>query len=144
MRVVLILAGLTVFAVTATAEEPRQGSGRYAVLPSPDGFIRLDTSNGSVSHCGKRDAVWFCDTLIEDRTALEKRVAALTAEIAALTTRINALAARLDQAPPPVAAIVPPPTTKAPADAMSFPEKAMHRLFTLVRALKGGAPVAET
>ena len=46
---------------------------------SDDGFVRLDTQTGAVSHCGRREGVWFCEKLIEDETALDRRIAEIAA-----------------------------------------------------------------
>src|SRR5882757_10645810 len=78
-RSALILAGV-VLAGTAAGDEMKPAS-RYAVQPSDDGFIRLDTQTGAVSHCGRRAGVWFCEKLVEDQTALEKRIDELAAQV---------------------------------------------------------------
>jgi hypothetical protein len=82
---VVLLTALGLAAWPASAEEP---AGRYSVLPSSDGFIRVDTATGAVSHCGKRDGAWYCDVLIEDRGLIERRLDALTSQVAALAQQI--------------------------------------------------------
>src|SRR4051812_12613439 len=100
-RSAVILAGI-VLAGAATGDEIKPG-GRYAVQPSDDGFIRLDTQTGAVSHCGRREGVWFCEKLVEDQTALEKRIDELATRLDALSRKVDALAAR-----PPAMAEPPP------------------------------------
>src|SRR4051794_32698283 len=78
-RSAVILAAL-VLTGTAAGDEVKPG-GRYAVQPSADGFIRLDTETGAVSHCGRREGVWFCEKLVEDQTALERRIAELATRL---------------------------------------------------------------
>jgi len=123
---IVILAGLGLAASPALAEEP---AGRYSVLPSSDGFIRVDTATGAVSHCGKRDGAWYCDVLIEDRGLIERRLDALTSEVTALAGQIAALATRIE-APKPVA-----PVAKPVAEP-GFTDSLMRKLFVLVRGLK--------
>ncbi|MBN8997671.1 MAG: hypothetical protein J0H63_15465 [Rhizobiales bacterium] len=135
MSRIAILAAIGLAAWPAlAADEP---AGRYSVLPSSDGFIRVDTATGAVSHCGKRDGAWYCDVLIEDRGLIERRLDALANEVAALGGRIDALTARLAAPavpqPPPAATPVPAPAAEAPA---TFPDALMHKLFVLVRQLK--------
>jgi hypothetical protein len=123
---VVILAALGLAVGPALAEEP---AGRYSVLPSSDGFIRVDTATGAVSHCGKRDGAWYCDVLIEDRGLIERRLDALTSQVAALAQQIAALASRIE-APTPAA-----PVAK-PAVEQGFTDSLMRKLFVLVRGLK--------
>jgi hypothetical protein len=129
MRRIAVLAVLGFFAWPAAADDPPPDAGRYSVLPSPDGFIRIDTATGAVSHCGKREGAWYCDVLIEDRGLMERRLDALTAQIASLADRIEKLAARIDRPPPP--AVVP-----APVEEPGFTATLMRKLFVLVKGLK--------
>lgn len=130
MSRIALLAALVLAAGPALAEEP---AGRYSVLPSSDGFIRVDTATGAVSHCGKRDGAWYCDVLIEDRGLIERRLDALTSQIAALSGQIATLAARMAEAKPAAPQVPPPPAT---ASEGGFTDTLMHRLFVLVRGLK--------
>ena len=70
-----------ILAVPPAAADELKPANRFAVQPSDDGFIRLDTQTGAVSHCGRRAGVWFCEKLVEDQTALEKRIDAVFAAI---------------------------------------------------------------
>ena len=101
---------------------------RYAVQPSDDGFIRLDTQTGAVSHCGRRQGVWFCEKLVEDQTALEKQIEALTARVDALSKEVEALAARPPAASPPSAQVV---------ESSDFTTKLIRRFYALIRRMKG-------
>jgi hypothetical protein len=131
MSRIAILAALGFLAWPALADEP---AGRYSVLPSSDGFIRIDTATGAVSHCGKRDGAWYCDVLIEDRGLIERRLEALTGQVAALSEKIEALTARVSEPKPAAPPLV---ATPAPAgEAQDFPGALMHKLFVLVRGLK--------
>jgi hypothetical protein len=122
---IALFAVIGLVAWPALADEP---AGRYSVLPSSDGFIRIDTATGAVSHCGKRDGAWYCDVLIEDRGLIERRLDALTSQVAALSGQIAALAARIEEPKPPAPAPV--------AETRDFPGTLMHKLFVLVRGLK--------
>ena len=103
-------------------------ASRYAVQPSDDGFIRLDTQTGAVSHCGRRAGVWFCEKLVEDQTALERRLEELAARVDALSKQVDALAARPPAAPPPPAQVVESP---------DFTTKLIRRFYALIRRMKG-------
>ena len=126
-RSAVILAALALTG-TAAGDEAKPG-GRYAVQPSDDGFIRLDTQTGAVSHCGRREGVWFCEKLVEDQTALERRIDELAARLDALSKEVAALAAR----PPAVAAPPPAPVVER----TDFTTKLMRRFYALIRRMKG-------
>lgn len=130
MSRIAILAVIGLAAVWPAFAEGPADAGRFSVLPSSDGFIRVDTVTGAVSHCGKRDGAWYCDVLIEDRGLIERRLDALANQVAALSGRIDALAARLA---PALQAPGPAPAAEAPT---GFPDALMHKLFVLVRQLK--------
>lgn len=129
MRLTTIVLGI---AVGSTAPGFAQDAepGRFAIEPSVDGFVRLDTETGAVSHCYRRDDVWRCDVLAEDRSA----IAEVADEVRALNDRIDALAARLEALEARDQAAVPPPRTEPEA---GFAEALMQRLFDLVRDIRG-------
>ena len=134
MRLHAFAAGMLGLLV-ASASAQEVGTGRYQVQPSVDGFIRLDTETGAVSHCARRDNVWRCDVLAADRSAIE----AVAAEVKALNDRLDALSARLD-ALEGRATVVQPPETGEVEPAPGFAEMLLQRLFQLVRDMKGGQP----
>ena len=121
-RSAVILAGL-VLAGTAAGDETKPG-GRFAIQPSDDGFVRLDTETGAVSHCGRHEGVWFCEKLVEDQTALERRIDELAAKVDALSKQVEGLAAH----PPPPAHVV---------EDTGFTTKLMRRFYALIRRMKG-------
>jgi hypothetical protein len=131
MRIGLLALGLLGLTIAAGSAQ-ETGTGRYAVEPSVDGFIRLDTETGAMSHCTRRDGVWRCETLAEDKAAVE----ALTDEVRALNERVDALNDRLttlEGAGP--AASVPPAAVEIAEP--GFAELLVQRLFDLVRDIKG-------
>jgi hypothetical protein len=142
MRVIVIaVAGLIAAAPAAPGQD---APGRFALQPSADGFIRLDTRTGAASHCGRREGVWRCEPFAEESAAIEARLARLEAEIAALKAAVAALAARLDAATPPAPEGA-APTAAGPraADTPGFSERLMQRFFALVREMKGARANSE-
>ena len=140
-RLVPVLAGVIVFAIPGLADEAKPAAGRYALAPAADGFVRLDTETGALSHCAEQDGVWRCEPLAEadDATrqeldALSNELSRLTAAVAAMGERVDALAARLDRG---VAAA---PTAgdeqRRTEAALGFAEKVMRRFFQMVREMK--------
>lgn len=67
---------------TAIANE-----ARYSMTETDDGFLRLDTQTGEVSHCREKAGGFSCELAADDRVAYD-------AEIAALTERLEQLEAK--------------------------------------------------
>ena len=88
MRSLFAALATLAFIGAALAQEARPGSGRYAIEPSIDGFIRLDTTSGAVSHCSRREGVWHCDVIVDDTTGLSAQIEKLTAEVARLVGEV--------------------------------------------------------
>jgi hypothetical protein len=87
MRTLSLL--LAVFAVSAIVplapaahaqSAPDSENGRYSFAPVNDGMLRLDTRTGQVSLCARKDAGFACNTVPDERSALENEIARLQRE----------------------------------------------------------------
>jgi len=79
--VALVLLAITASTPCAYAQTaPDSENGRYAFAPVPDGMLRLDTRSGAVSICTKKDTGWSCNSVPDERTALENEIARLQRE----------------------------------------------------------------
>jgi len=67
---------------TALAED-----ARYSMTETADGFLRLDTQSGEVSHCREKAGGFSCELAADERAAYE-------AEIAGLSERLERLEAK--------------------------------------------------
>jgi hypothetical protein len=157
-RPILFLAALLSLPLAASGQNaPAVGqdasapSGRYQIAPDEEGFVRLDTRTGAMTHCGKREGAWRCDVLAEERSDLEQRLDALAGKVDALSTEVARLADRLSAveaepgaAPSPDAQLPAAPSPDAREEdfdeALSFAERLMRRFFELVRELKSETP----
>jgi hypothetical protein len=148
-RPILFLAALLSLAAPGLAQDSASPSGRYQIAPDEDGFVRLDTRTGAMTHCGKREGAWRCDVLAEERSDLEQRLDALAGKVDALSAEIARLADRLaaveaepgaSAAPSPGAAPSPEAREEDFDEALSFAERLMRRFFELVRELKSETP----
>ena len=105
-----------------------------------DGFVRLDTETGAVSHCKRIVDTWHCDAIAEDKAALERQVQTLSRQVDALTAEVGGLREQLATLK---AAPAEPQTKRTPDEerefdkAMGFAERLMKRFFEMVRDLKG-------
>jgi len=137
LRMVLMLATLAVvpaaYAETAT---PDNENGRFTFNQVADGLLRLDTRTGQVSLCSQRAAGWTCQTVPDERSALEGEIARLQGENAALKKEMIARAVPL----PGGTRTEPKPQLelKLPSDAdmdrlMTFMERIWRRLIEMVQ-----------
>ncbi len=133
----LIVAGAVLGAVPAWAQSAPP-AGRYQIAPDEDGFVRLDTETGAMSHCVKRDGSWQCDVLADDRSAADARIESLAREVDALTRKVDSLAEQLEKSVSKESGTTAgvPPQDPEFDQALSFAERLMQRFFDMVRQLK--------
>jgi len=58
-RVIALLLTAMFFLTSQIAAAQDVSAGRYAMHPAGEGFLRLDTVTGAVSHCQKKES-WVC------------------------------------------------------------------------------------
>ncbi len=81
----LLVLAVLAFVPSAQAQTtPDSESGRYTFSQVPDGMLRLDTRTGAVSLCAKKEAGWACNTVPDERLALENEIARLQRENGAI------------------------------------------------------------
>ena len=81
----LLLSAFVLAAPAAFAQSaPDTENGRYTFSPVTDGMLRLDTRTGAVSICARKDAAWACNTVPDERAALENEIARLSRENGAM------------------------------------------------------------
>jgi hypothetical protein len=137
-RFLFVAATLAVAVPGFAAEAPE--AGRYQLAPGAEGFVRLDTRTGAMSHCTRQEGVWRCQPVIEETgllaaelDALSAKVDGLAAALAALGARVDGLVAGVDRPGPAVTVEPASPTVERGVVAT-----AVERLFALVRLLKHG------
>lgn len=86
--------------------------GRFSFNRVDDGFLRLDNQTGQVAYCSPHAVGWGCQSVAEDRAALEKEIARLRDEVAGLKAQIAALH---EPPPRPPADLTLPPANPPPA-----------------------------
>lgn len=75
-------------AVPAMAQEDVE---RYQLQRTPDGYVRLDTTSGSMSLCQEKSGQLVCRMATEERTAYEGDLDRLQDRIDALEARMSAV-----------------------------------------------------
>jgi hypothetical protein len=85
LPMLVLVPALLTLAPSAQAQTPPDSeNGRYTFSQVSDGMLRLDTRTGAVSLCAKKDAGWACNTVPDERAALENEIARLQRENGAL------------------------------------------------------------
>jgi hypothetical protein len=82
--VLALLAAVAAPALMAQTAPPESDDARYTFTRVDDGYLRLDGRTGQVSLCVRRAIGWTCQTVPDERVALEAEIARLQAENAAL------------------------------------------------------------
>jgi hypothetical protein len=70
---------------TAVADE-----ARYSMTETDDGFLRLDTQSGEVSHCSEKAGGFSCELAADERAAYEAEIAGLSDRLARLEAKTPA------------------------------------------------------
>ena len=86
VHLALIAAGLVCAAPALQAQSgsPDNEDNRYIFNRADDGYLRLDGRTGQVSLCTRRTVGWACQTVPDERSALEAEIARLQGENVAL------------------------------------------------------------
>lgn len=147
---VALAAGLGAASAAAAQAAPDAENGRYALSPTADGVLRLDTRTGAVSTCNNSGMGWACYAVPDERAALdteigrlqadnEKLKAQLAAREPTVTGKIDAPMPKSDslkKAEPKVAEgerkiEIPLPSDRDMDRMMSFVERAWRRLIDM-------------
>ena len=59
---------------------PETENGRYALSPTGDGVLRLDTRTGAISTCNNSGAGWACYAVPDERAAMDTEIGRLQAD----------------------------------------------------------------
>ncbi|MDI1263721.1 MAG: hypothetical protein PS018_10735 [bacterium] len=74
----------------AAGPGPDTENGRYALSPTGDGVLRLDTRTGAVSTCSNSGAGWACYAVPDERAALDAEIGRLQADNAKMKADLAA------------------------------------------------------
>ncbi len=140
-----LIAGLTLAGPAASAQTtpPDGDDSRYTFNQTDAGYLRLDGRTGRVSMCTRRPVGWACQSVPDERSALEAEIARLQGENVALKKELIARNLPLPGAikPEPPAAKPEEPRLQLPHDAdlnkvVNFMEKVWRRLVEMIVTLQ--------
>ena len=114
----IAFAGHALIASPALAQDAPSNSdnGRFSLFRVEEGYLRLDGRTGQMSNCVRRQSRWLCQTVPEERIALESEIARLQADNAALKRELLAHQLPPPQGVQPDLAHSPAPQSRGPAD----------------------------
>ena len=92
---------------------PDTENGRYALSPTGDGVLRLDTRTGAVSTCSNSGAGWACYVVPDERAAMDTEIGRLQADIVRLQADNERLKAQLAEREPTVPGKIEEPLPKS-------------------------------
>jgi hypothetical protein len=96
---VLCLAGA---GPACAGAQPDTENGRYALSPTADGVLRLDTRTGAISTCNNSGTGWACYAVPDERAAMDTEIGRLQADIVRLKAETERLKADLASREPTV------------------------------------------
>jgi hypothetical protein len=103
---------------------PDTENGRYALSPSGDGVLRLDTRTGAISTCNNSGAGWACYAVPDERAAMDTEIGRLQADIVRLQADNERLKAQLAEREPTVPGKIEEPLPKSDSLKKSEPKLA--------------------
>ena len=131
---------------------PDTENGRYALQPSGDAVLRLDTRTGAVSNCSNSGAGWACYLVPDERKALDEEIGRLQGENEQLRAQLasrDSAAGKIDEPMPKADKEAAPKTAEGdrkieiplPSDQdvdrlMSFLERAWRKLIDMANRVQ--------
>lgn len=128
----LAISILILMAYGAEAENGAGPIGRYTLSEVEDGYLRLDTAEGRVSFCHRKQEGWVCELIADERAAYEAEIARLEQE----NRRLKDELAALKRGEKDDSSRIELPRREDVDQVMSFLEGMMRRFFDMVRSLK--------
>ena len=93
--------------------QPDTENGRYALSPTADGVLRLDTRTGAISTCNNSGGGWACYAVPDERAAMDTEIGRLQADIVRLKAETERLKADLASREPTVPGKIEEPLPKS-------------------------------
>jgi len=122
LRLVVLAVCLAGTGPTLAGALPETDNGRYALSPTGDGVLRLDTRTGAISTCNNSGAGWACYAVPDERAAMDAEISRLQADIDRLQSDNEKLKADLASREPTVPGKIEEPLPKSDSLKKSEPK----------------------
>lgn len=138
---VLFAGAASVLSLAYAQERPPDEDARYSFHRAEGGYLRLDGRTGQVSICNRRPTGWVCQTVPDERAALEAEIARLQVDNAALKKELLAHNLELPRGVAPRRPTTDKPRRLLPSDddldqVMGFIENVWRRLVEMIASVQ--------
>ena len=110
------------------SQAAKQNAGRYTMTPTPNGFLRLDTSTGAVSLCTVKNDAVTCRSGADERAALDAEISRLAKRNTELEEKLKTASKTPSQRLKEIL-----PSDKEMDKALTYAEKLMRRIMKMMR-----------
>ncbi|MEH2494860.1 hypothetical protein V1294_001339 [Bradyrhizobium sp. AZCC 1678] len=124
LRPAVLALCLTVGGHALAGAAPDTENGRYALSPTGEGVLRLDTRTGAISTCNNSGAGWACYAVPDERAAMDTEIGRLQADIVRLQAENERFKAQLAEREPTVPGKIEEPLPKSDSLKKSEPKVA--------------------
>jgi hypothetical protein len=124
LRPAVLALCLTVGGHALAGAAPDTENGRYALSPTGEGVLRLDTRTGAISTCNNSGAGWACYAVPDERAAMDTEIGRLQADIVRLQAENERFKAQLAERAPTVPGKIEEPLPKSDSLKKSEPKVA--------------------
>ena len=107
---------------------PDTENGRYALSPTADGVLRLDTRTGAISTCNNSGAGWACYAVPDERAAMDDEIGRLQTDVTRLQIDNERLKADLASREPTVPGKIEEPLPKSDSLKPAEPKVAERKI----------------
>ena len=108
---------------------------RYSITKTENGFVRVDNETGNLSFCSQQDGKLTCRLAADERAAYQSGIDAMSERLATLEARLKTLESKAPEVDSAKRKSI-VPSDEELDQALKFANKAMRRLFGLVKELK--------
>ncbi len=108
---------------------------RYAITKTENGFVRVDNKTGDLSFCSLQEGKLTCRLAADERAAHQSGIDAMSERLATLEARLKMLESKTPKVESTNRKSI-LPNDEELDQALKFANKAMRRLFGLVKELK--------
>ncbi len=133
----VVSVSLVLLATPAAAQE--RANGRYAIAPTADGYLKLDTRTGEVTECRRQDGgALRCVLAPDERAALQEEIDRLARDNAALKAALAGTGVSPPEAKGPDVGMPPADPADQEVDkALSIMERFLRRMMSVMREEPG-------